>query len=153
MKVYLQLSLIAAALAACDSPSENDVVHYDMVSLIGETLPVQLGTPLGGDPNCVDSLYSGTIEINGSNARRIYNQVHVCGATRTPQVRETTGTVTAHQDTMEFHWRVENDPMIGGFGEEALVSGNLLNFSTVVYTEDQPNGSDQRYIYAVFRRR
>jgi hypothetical protein len=153
MKRYLQLTVIAAALAACDSPSDNDVVQYDMVSLIGDPLPVQLGTPLGGDPNCVDSLYTGTIEINGSNARRVYNQVHVCGSTRTVETREWTGTTTTQADTVDFHWRVEGDPLIGGYSEEALVSGDLLNFSTVVYTEDQPDGSGQRYTYAVFRRR
>ena len=153
MKNIVKFACLCFALASCDSPSENDVVHYDMLSLIGDPLPVQLGTPLGGDPSCVDSLYSGTIQINGSNARRVYNQIHICGSTRTPQVREWTGTTTTQQDTLEFQWRVEGDPLIGGYSEEALVSGDLLNFSTVIYTEDQPDGSGQRYVYAVYRRR
>ena len=152
MKRIFKFACLCFVLGACDSPSENDVAHYDLITFVGGPLPALLGTPLGGDPSCVDSLYSGTIEINGSNARRVHNQVRVCGSTRTPQTRETTGTVSAQGDTLDFHWRVEGDPLIGGFSEEALISGDLLNFSAVVYTEDQPEGSDQRYVYAVYRR-
>jgi hypothetical protein len=154
MKHWLKAMVVGSGmLAACDSPTDNDVVRFDLVTYLGAPLPVEIGMPGDEASVCVDSIYAGFVElISGVNARAVTNRVRNCSGQRTIEDGERSGTFETRGDTIRFTWRIDN-PQIAFFSEEALSAGDQLRFVQRVYTEADPDGSGQTFVSAVYQRR
>jgi hypothetical protein len=150
MKHLIVPAVVAAAiLSACDSPSSNsDVAQYQLVEFYGRPLPAPVSFEGAA---CADSVQSGEIILESeTNARWIMQEVRNCSGSRSTSTVERQGTYTVVADTVRFRWRIDNDPILTHYTQDGIVSGGLLHYVSLVYSEANPNGVET--VWAKFRR-